>query len=491
MFDHEASKQVTVYNVGSSPGTLKNPIHANRFAAIFEDEMQHVSSGNLSIDALYADMTKAFYTAAQRCVPASCFKPARPWISDHTLSLLEARDRSRSINDRIMERAYTLDIKQSVKQDRTRWLDGLLSNGNWDEIRKLRRNSKSNHLRGRLRDMQGNTVDSDQRAETLAEYFAKVQWAVRPVTCAIRHEPLGDPLPVDVGTFSAGEVARAGKQLKRNKASGVDEVPAEFWKAVCSEHAPACKYVVELCNCVWASGHVPKAWHEATIRAIFKKGDPLSCENSRPISLISAAYKLFAVALLNRLKNAGAESRLSSTQFGFRSQRGSSDAILIARRLLEDAWSRKDSSLILMALDWAKAFDSISPTSLAMALERFGVPPSFINIVASIYSDRKFTVRDCGCTSNKYDQHHGISQGCPLSPFLFSIMMTVLIADASYAVKNTLSNHLPKAIVNELMYADDTLLVAMDSDFAATHMRDIERCGSQYGLSFNWRKVEI
>ncbi|CAE7208504.1 pol [Symbiodinium sp. KB8] len=206
-----------------------------------------------------------------------------------------------------------------------------------------------------------------------------------------------------------------------------------------------------------------------------------------PISLISAAYKLFAVALLNRLKNAGAESRLSSTQFGFRSQRGSSDAILIARRLLEDAWSRKDSSLILMALDWAKAFDSISPTSLAMALERFGVPPSFINIVASIYSDRKFTVRDCGCTSNKYDQHHGISQGCPLSPFLFSIMMTVLIADASYAVKNTLSNHLPKAIVNELMYADDTLLVAVDSDFAATHMRDIERCGSQYGLSFNWR----
>ena len=192
-----------------------------------------------------------------------------------------------------------------------------------------------------------------------------------------------------------------------------------------------------------------------------KKGDPVSCENYRPISFISAGYKLFAVALLNRLKDAGAESRLSSTQFGFRSQRGSSDAIFIARRLLEDAWSRKDGSLILMALAWAKAFDSISPTCLAMALERFGVPPSLIKIVVSIYSDRKFTVRDCGCTSNKYDQHHGIPQGCPLSPFLFSIVMTVLIADASYAVKDTLSNHLPKTIVNELMYADDTLLVIL------------------------------
>ena len=49
------------------------------------------------------------------------------------------------------------------------------------------------------------------------------------------------------------------------------------------------------------------------IRAIFTKGDPLSCKNYRPISLISAGYNLFAVALLNRLKDAGAESRLSST----------------------------------------------------------------------------------------------------------------------------------------------------------------------------------
>ena len=59
-----------------------------------------------------------------------------------------------------------------------------------------------------------------------------------------------------------------------------------------------------------------------------------------------------------------------------------------------------------------------------------------------------------------------------------------LIADASYAVKNTLTNHHPQAIVNELMSADDTLLAALDSDFAATYKRYIERCGSQYGLSF-------
>ena len=130
-------------------GTLKNPIHADRFAAIFENEMQYVSSGSLSADTLYADMTKAFHTAAQRCVPSSSFKPARPWITAIT---------------------HSVDWKLGTAAGYP------MATGK--EIRKLRRNPKSNHLRGRLRDMQGNMVDSDQRAETLAECFAKVQWAV-------------------------------------------------------------------------------------------------------------------------------------------------------------------------------------------------------------------------------------------------------------------------------------------------------------------------
>ena len=91
----------------------------------------------------------------------------------------------------------------------------------------------------------------------------------------------------------------------------------------------------------------------------FLKNRTLSCENYRPISLISAGYKFFVLALLNRLKDAGTESRLSSTQSGFHSQRGSSssDAIFSARRLSEDASSRREGSLIFMALDLAKAFD--------------------------------------------------------------------------------------------------------------------------------------
>ena len=42
----------------------------------------------------------------------------------------------------------------------------------------------------------------------------------------------------------------------------------------------------------------------------------------------------------------------------------------------------------------------------------------------------RFIVKDAGSTSHWQKQEFGISQGCPLSPFLFVILMTVLLGDA-------------------------------------------------------------
>lgn len=78
----------------------------------------------------------------------------------------------------------------------------------------------------------------------------------------------------------------------------------------------------------------------------------------------------------------------------------------------------------MVALDWAKAFDSIDPQGLLRALNRFGVPDNFVKVVSAIYTGRQFRVRECGQTSSYCNQQFGICQGCPLSPFLFSMVMT-------------------------------------------------------------------
>ena len=112
---------------------------------------------------------------------------------------------------------------------------------------------------------------------------------------------------------------------------------------------------------------------------VFKKGDPAECDNYRPISILSIAYKIFAAMLKNRLLEARVQDALWSTQFGFRPGCGTEDAIFVARRHIEIACAGRYGKIKLLALDWKKAFDSVHTQSLLDALRRFGLPRGFQN----------------------------------------------------------------------------------------------------------------
>jgi len=84
----------------------------------------------------------------------------------------------------------------------------------------------------------------------------------------------------------------------------------------------------------------------------------------------------------------------------------------------------------MVMLDWSEAFDRIRHDALITALARFGIPAPFLDLVREIYSRRTFDVRDGGLPSEVHHQAAGIAQGCPLSPYLFIIVMTVVLNDA-------------------------------------------------------------
>ena len=116
--------------------------------------------------------------------------------------------------------------------------------------------------------------------------------------------------------------------------------------------------------------------------------------------------------------------------------------------------------LLVIALDWAKAFDSIDPERFLVALTRFGLPLHFVNMIAAIYSERRYFVRVDGMDSNWKRQRNGIVQGCPLSPFLFTIAMSCLMHDADAQITAEFGNIRAKISVTRLLlYADDTLIL--------------------------------
>jgi len=122
---------------------------------------------------------------------------------------------------------------------------------------------------------------------------------------------------------------------------------------------------------------------DASVTGVIKKGDPGLYKNYRPITNVSAGNKWF--------QNAGTEERTWPAQCALRTKRGSVDANFVARRLLDVTLADRSGTLVMLSLDWEKAFDFISHDGLLYALEKFGLPPLFRGLVRAIYSSRTFT----------------------------------------------------------------------------------------------------
>ena len=220
-----------------------------------------------------------------------------------------------------------------------------------------------------------------------------------------------------------------------------------------------------------------------------QKGDPEVCCNYRPINLLNAAYKICAMILLKRLLAAGADRLVWSSQFGFRPGRSTDDALHCVRRAVERACADRGGSLHLLALDWRKAFDSIDPSALLDALRRFGLPLQLQNAIAAIYTERVFVVRDAGSTS-QVRQWSGICQGCPLSPFLFVMVMTVIMHDAVEKLGPAAAEAYRAHTLFDVLYADDTLIMGSSPANVASFAEVVEQIGATYGMALHWDKTQ-
>ena len=96
----------------------------------------------------------------------------------------------------------------------------------------------------------------------------------------------------------------------------------------------------------------------------------------RGISLLSAAGKIFARILLNRLSSHITPEVVPETQCGFRSNRSTVDMIFCLRQLQEKC-IEQDRPLYIVFVDFTKAFDTVGRTGLWQLLRKYGCPEKF------------------------------------------------------------------------------------------------------------------
>ena len=93
--------------------------------------------------------------------------------------------------------------------------------------------------------------------------------------------------------------------------------------------------------------------------------------------------------------------------------------------------------LTFVFLDWGKAIDKVNQAKRVTALTRIGIPTKTVAIIKAIYDEPQFSIKDGTKTTGNRKQHTGIRQGCPRSPYLSIILLTVMMKDITDGMTQT------------------------------------------------------
>jgi len=292
------------------------------------------------------------------------------------------------------------------------------------------------------------------------------------------------------GAIDINEIAKAVSELKLGKCLDPDELCAE-----CLLNEACHRTLVQLLNQAFIDNIVPEEWLSCDMIMLFKKGSDSLPENYRGIAIIRILQKLYSRVLLNRLVPE-LDQYLRNSQNGFRKGRSTTQHILALRRLIEETKNFQDCKLLLLFIDFKKAFDTIKWNELWAILRAYRIPEIIIRAIRSLYLGSNGRVRFNESRSEPFFFHAGVKQGDVLSPFLFIICMDFLTRKAfpdlalGIQTKRKNGSRCPAEYILDISFADDMALATDCTKNGKAILLALQREAKNIGLNINLSKTE-
>ena len=274
------------------------------------------------------------------------------------------------------------------------------------------------------------------------------------------------------------EVKNALKEMRNNKAAGLDGIQAEMLKAL-DDYGII--QLTHLLHIIYDTGYLPSDLLESVFITLPKK-KATECGEFRTISLMSHIMKLLLKIILKRNQVLLNENS-GETQFGFKS--GTRDAIF-TMRIITEKCLEKGKYLYVCFIDYAKAFDRVQHQKTFECLRNTRMDSKDLRMITNLYWNQRACIRNDNEVSDFAEIKRGVRQGCILSPSLFNLYTECIFQSIEGMPGINISGN----IVNNLRYADDTVLIADNEQDLQNIVDTIHRQSKEFGLDMNVKKTK-
>ena len=464
---------------------LENPI----------PEINRVTSVNSACEDLKNMLLKAANnTFKSFCITCKTKKPKtstktaipKPWFDD---SCKESRKKYKSAKNRYKHTKTTADLVSMRNSSRVykRCIRRSVVKHRRTEANRIR-NLKTTDPKEYWKILNGNKSKADVKVslDDLMEHFKNLN--------KDNNEPdntLGNSINSDINVLldkeiTNEEILTVVKNLKNNKACGLDNINNEYIKSTIDVLLPV---YVNLFNSILDSGEIPNDWLLGKIIPIFKNnGSPNDPANYRGITLLSCLGKLFTSIINNRLCEV---VHINKNQAGFRQHHSTLDHIFTLKSLI-DIYFKKQKKMFCAFIDYSKAFDSVWRPGLWYKLIKSGITGKMYTLIYNMYQDIRSCVTVNGECSQFFNSYIGVRQGENLSPMLFSIFVNDL---EEYLIENDceqlsfndveIANFLK---ITVLLYADDTIVFADSAKGLQKALNSLNQYCEEWKLTVNEKK---
>ena len=209
------------------------------------------------------------------------------------------------------------------------------------------------------------------------------------------------------------------------------------------------------------------------------KGLPILKPNGkiRPIGINETLLNVAASVLLDKLPKK-ILAQLDEHQDRGYGRAGGSESIIRALCAIRRRCERVKSPVIIMTIDFRNAFNSVFWDKMFALMHK--KVPELIPFMIARYKDMVVVFKDkTGALNLKMER--GVSQGCPLSPPIFQLVMNEILSEVRESMKGSLF----------YAYLDDCTIVAHSMRDAIAAYVKIRRTALEYGLEVNEDKCEL